>query len=298
LTDNFRQADRTVSKILDRGYEVVFTGGGDGTVVYLINAVEQAIRDGKVTREEAPIIGVLRMGTGNALATAVGANEITKDLNALRSGASLLVQPFEMVSDSDSLFPFAGFGWDARILNDYDWFKGRVKNTAVENYTTGLLGYVASIGVRTIPQSIAEDRPYIEVVNRGEEAYEVDQRGRILETYKKGETLYSGTTRISAISTSPYWGYNIRMFPAADRKEGYASLRIFDGTITEILTHLPSFWRGYINESSMSDFLVSNVHIDLEHNGAAYQIAGDPEGHVDAIDWHVSPHAIPLAVPI
>ena len=60
-------------KVVEAGYDAVFTGGGDGTVIQFIN-------DLVATRAPLPDLGVLPLGTGNAIASMVSSGDYLHDL--------------------------------------------------------------------------------------------------------------------------------------------------------------------------------------------------------------------------
>ncbi|TXD34847.1 hypothetical protein FRC96_12365 [Lujinxingia vulgaris] len=297
LTDDFRQAQTTVERILAQDYDVVFTGGGDGTIMFLINAIEAAVKAGKIAREDAPPVGVLRLGTGNAVASYVGAGPIIEDLRALHAGAPLKVHEVNMVEDGEHRFPFGGFGWDADILNDYDRFKAAVRDTALENFATGLGGYALSIGSRTIPKATIRGSRNARFTNLGEVAYELDEHGRIVREIGPGELIYDGPMKITSSATIPYWGFKIRMFPYANLKPGFFELRSYHGSISSILMDLPAFWKGEVQEGKLGDWLVQRVAVEVEE-AMSYQVAGDAAGYRTRVEWSLSDHPSLLAVPL
>ncbi len=294
LTDDFRQAERTVDRLVQEGYEAIFTGGGDGTIVYLMNAIEQRIQDGRVSREDAPPVGVLRMGTGNAIATWMQCGTIVDDLRMLRAGAPLVVYDTDMIESAGRAFPFAGFGWDAFILNDYDAFKDAVRDTAVENFATGLGGYAASIASRTIPRVLLEGSSRIRITTL-DHAVEIDPNGTTLREFDEGEVIFEGPVKIVSSSSIPYWGFQVRMFPHAVARRGYFQVRSFNGSVRSILGHLPSFWRGEVTDGT-HDFLCKHVRLEVLDGAMAYQVAGDPEGKEKVVEWKTTEHPRRLAV--
>lgn len=298
LTDDLRQAERTVDMLLNRDYDVIFTGGGDGTIVFLVNAIEERVQRGDITREEAPPVGVLRMGSGNAIATYLGTDSATSKLRALRAGAPLAIHSINLIRGNDGLFPFAGIGWDAEILNDYEDFKDAVRDTALENHATGLKGYVAAIATRTLPRVLRQPPTEIVVTNRGEQAFKIDQDGEIVAEYGPGDVLYDGPIRTCATASVSYWGYRIRMFPYATLKWGFAMLRCFNGTVGRILGHLPSFWRGRFPEGDIVDFLYEDVEITAHGKSLPYQVTGEAAGYERQLDWNVPDTPVRLAVPL
>lgn len=298
LTDSFHQAKRTVERLVLSDYDVIFTGGGDGTIVYLINQIEQAIREGRIAREDAPPVGVLRLGTGNAIATYLGCDDIIEDLRALRHGAALSVHEVNMLEGPEGLFPFAGLGWDADILNDYEAVKNLVRDTAIESYATGLGGYAASIMLRTIPNAITQPQRIIKIYNLGDVAKKIDYYGRVLEEFGEGELLYEGPAVICSASSIPYWGFQVRMFPRADHDPQFFQLRAYFGSVRDVLTKMRDFWRGKIAEDSIVDLLVQRVRVEVEGDPVPYQVSGDTAGLERSIEWALAPHPARLAVPL
>src|SRR6187551_1716426 len=59
--------------IVSRGYGTVLTGGGDGTFTVMVTEVVRAAR---ARGAPTPRFGLLKLGTGNALAWVVGAREV------------------------------------------------------------------------------------------------------------------------------------------------------------------------------------------------------------------------------
>ncbi|MFW5878511.1 MAG: diacylglycerol kinase family protein, partial [Myxococcota bacterium] len=77
VSKSFSDARAIVSEVVDRGYDTVLTGGGDGTFMGFLQSIREQSEqsyasDGNVVRALAPKpmprFGVLRLGTGNALA--------------------------------------------------------------------------------------------------------------------------------------------------------------------------------------------------------------------------------------
>src|SRR5689334_12957417 len=84
--EHSREIART---IIERSYDGVLFGGGDGTFVQCLADIA-----GEARRNDLPLpgVGVLRLGTGNALADALGAsrptlNGLVKDLRRARTAS-------------------------------------------------------------------------------------------------------------------------------------------------------------------------------------------------------------------
>ena len=72
VSHHLRDVADIARTIIARGYGTVLTGGGDGTFTVVATAV---VREADRQGVEVPRIGLLRLGTGNALAWVVGASQ-------------------------------------------------------------------------------------------------------------------------------------------------------------------------------------------------------------------------------
>ncbi|MEZ4470145.1 MAG: diacylglycerol kinase family protein [bacterium] len=77
FTETLEQAKFVTRRVVDSGYGTVVTGGGDGTVV---NTIQDVLDRVETTGRERPRFGVLRLGTGNAVADFLGARDYARDL--------------------------------------------------------------------------------------------------------------------------------------------------------------------------------------------------------------------------
>src|SRR3954447_6337787 len=173
---SFEDARSIASTVLDKGYRTVLTGGGDGTFVGYLNCLfEQAQQQGGTFARgalklapvpahalELPRFGVLKLGTGNAVADFAGATGrrlgVVEDILRARSGEVSVSRPLHLLAHAGKRAPFAGLGIDARLLNDYVGMKDLVGR--------GGLGYFCSILGKTLPAYVlARGVPNVEVVN-------------------------------------------------------------------------------------------------------------------------------------
>lgn len=286
-TRSLEEANDAVEALLESGVETVFAGGGDGTIIDVANRL--------LRYRDIPRLGVLRLGTGNALATWVGARTVAEDLAAWSQG-----QPYEQVSmrlvEADGeRFPFAGLGWDAAALNDYKELKERMEATALRGMSQQLWVWVAAIFGSTVPR-MATDRlaPRARVrVLRGE-AWRVDVHGeRIGEPVPAGETLYEGPAHLCAFATTPYYGYAIRMFPHATRVSTHFQLRISAMDVTTVVNEIHRMWTGDLSHEKLYDFLAEEVEITFERP-VPYQVGGDARGVREKIRVGISPLELPV----
>src|SRR5215831_11757875 len=75
VTHSPMQVRRIAKTLLERRYPIVFCGGGDGTFAELVNEVfHQLEQNGLKPARRAPRFGILKLGTGNGLASVVSAS--------------------------------------------------------------------------------------------------------------------------------------------------------------------------------------------------------------------------------
>lgn len=281
--------DLYVSRSLDEGREIartivasryptVLTGGGDGTFVQMVTWITtEADSRGRPW----PRFGLLRLGTGNALAWALGAQGAKKgvvaDLARLRREAGS--RKLRLIEINGMRTPFAGMGIDATALQHFNDTKSVLKRVPVLNrYTTGALSYAVSISTRTLPSYLFRPHPRVRIVNEGATAFFLDEAGRPAAELGPGETLFEGPCRLMSMATTPYWGYGARAFPFAEEREDRFSLRVADLTTFEVVRNFRPLWRGeYRNAETIRDFLVERISAHFAEP-MPLQVGGDAGG--------------------
>jgi diacylglycerol kinase family enzyme len=281
--------------IINRGYGTVLTGGGDGTFTCVVtDVVREARRQGK----PIPRFGFLKLGTGNALAWVVGASGsksrgLAADIQRLREDAGS--RPVRFIEVEDRIAPFAGFGVDAVVLQDYEFVKKRLQKTALRRIAPGPLSYAISSVTRSIPSYFFREMPHCRVVNDGADAYRVGPKGVVVgPAIPRGQTIYEGPAKIAAVSTIPYYGFGFRAFPFAEERPDRMSLRIATIGPIPFVTNFPAIWRGeYENSSVLFDYLVDAVTIEFDPP-TPFQIGGDACGERSRVQAVLSPTTIRL----
>src|SRR5205823_12656899 len=130
------------------GVDLVVLGGGDGTVVMGLALVAEACRG--AGRGE-PAIGVLRLGSGNAIADALGATDDPHaDLDALVRGGAWMTMP--MIDVLGVRAPFVGVGVDAQLLEDQQAVGRLVDRVPGGRFVGGATRYALSIALRSVPR--------------------------------------------------------------------------------------------------------------------------------------------------
>jgi len=262
--------------IVNRGCQVVLCGGGDGTFSQTVSDV-LALRPPR-----APAFGVLRLGTGNALATTLGASRPTA--RGLGADLALAADPearreLGMLRVEGRLAPFAGVGLDALILEDYNAVKAALRRTPARALGQGAAGYALAVGSRSLFRLLGDRaRPQILIRNQGEPAQRIDRLGRpIGRPVPRGGVLYHGRVLIAAASTVPYYGLGLKLFPQAAARRGRFQLRIADVDPFRMLLRLPALFRGEVEDPGILDFHCTAVSFDLAEPAVA-QVSGDAIG--------------------
>lgn len=265
--------------IVERGYPTVLTGGGDGTfvqmVTWIVRAAEQAQRP-------LPRFGLLKLGTGNALAWVLGAQNprgrgVVADLARLRrEGGSRILRLIEV---EGHLTPFAGLGADAIALQNYETMRNVFYSSPVlKHVATGPIMHAAAFFGMSAPEMLIKPVLQVRVVNEGEPAVRIGQDGRpVGAPIEKGETIYAGPVRMLAFSTIPYWGFGARIFPYADEREDRFNLRIVNFGSIAAVANLKKIWQGTYRTDRMHDFLVERMCVHCE-KPTPVQIGGDVLG--------------------
>ena len=293
---SFDEARGIARTVLDRGYRTVLTGGGDGTFVGYVNCIlEEAARAStggtahgaaalKLAPREVrlPRFGVLKLGTGNALAQFSGSSSrrlgVVEDILRARSGEVPRAHQLYLLDHDGKRAPFAGLGIDAAILNDYVRVKtslrGKLRFAGV-----GGLGYFWAIVGKTIPTFLFDRQvPNVEIVNLGGPARQIGADGApIGREIHRGEILYRGPCRLAAAGTVPCYGFGFRIFPHALRSPGSFQLRLTALSVPRIVANVPTIWRGQ-TPAGILDFHCDKVAIKFDRE-MPLQVGGDAEGY-------------------
>jgi diacylglycerol kinase family enzyme len=268
--------------IVERGYPTVLTGGGDGTFVQMVTWVARIA--GELERP-LPRFGLLRLGTGNALAWVLGAQSkqnkhakgVVADLARLRrEGGSRLLRLLDV---EGLLTPFAGLGADAIALEHHHRTREQLDAVKwLKPLASPAVTYALSIATRSVPHYLFGRMPSFRVINNGSPASRMGQDGRpVGRDVKHGETIYEGPATILAFSTIPYWGLGARAFPYADEREDRFSLRVVNFGSLEVVTHIKEIWDGSYRSDRLHDFLVDDVIIECD-TPTPLEVGGDVVG--------------------
>jgi diacylglycerol kinase family enzyme len=267
---------RIAATVLERGYRSVLFGGGDGTFVCCLNDLVAATQR---TGQPLPRMGVLRLGTGNAMGFYLGVEPPT--LRGLRSELARArhqgspERDLSLLLVDGKLAPFAGTGLDSQILEDYGATTRTLDSFGLGPLVSSPLRYALAVALRSVPRFVTRRLPQVEVVNIGGPAYAVLPDGQLDRVaLPRGTVLYRGPCTLAGAATVPCYGFGVRIFPFADRRPDKFHVRCTNASALEALSHLPGVLRGTYLSPSLRDFLCDAVEIHMEHP-VPMQVGGD-----------------------
>lgn len=267
-----------------RPCDLLLSGGGDGTAVGLLNE----LRDSGI---EVPAFGVLPLGTGNGWAGEMGAPKALKGLHyiaALRNSAPPL-RSFQLLEAEGRLTPFAGTGWDAEIVSDYQK-QLALFPAAVRDTQAGLMGYMRSMFTRTLPRHVFGSGPaHVTVINTGEPALRINEHG-VPEPMAGGEhgaVLYKGPAGVAGCGTTTELGMGFRAFPFAHAVRGRMAVRVYAATPLEGTRHMIQLWRGVHPIPNSHDWMLTSCRMEFDRD-VPLEIGGDVVGDRRSVDFRLA----------
>jgi diacylglycerol kinase family enzyme len=295
LSYNLPEAASNISTILSKGYAYIFCGGGDGTVVSAINLIHDYGKHHP--HEHLPKIGVLGLGTGNALARFLHAKSPTEDITAILGGKTIRPVALSMIeAHGGQLTPFAGIGYDGELMNDFESVKEVFFESPFRKLFSSVTGFAMAGVLKTLPRQIGRKLPVVRV-NSSYPAYRIMEiDGVDEEVYiEQGDLLYDDVASILCVGTIPSVGYGITMFPFASKRPGYMHLRISAVPLSVCLANLyPSIWHGHFRHKLLFDFLVKDVSIQSEES-LPYHLGGDAMGYKKQLYFSVAKNPVLMA---
>ena len=266
ITSSLEQARDVVRAEIARGLDLIVLGGGDGTVVMGLALIAEACR-GRGKPE--PAIGILRLGSGNAIADTVGASDDpVDDLSRLMTGEGTW-RKVPMLDVLGVRAPFFGMGVDAQLLEDQEAV-GRIVDRVpgAKRLVGGATRYALSVATRSIPRFATAKRPNAVVTNLGTPALEMSREGPTGRTLPTGSVMWNGAVTLVAGATIPFFGFGLKMFAFAGSHAGRFHLRCGDVGLFEILRNTPAAFRGDYFSDNVRDFLCERVAVELDRDAA------------------------------
>ncbi len=290
LSHTLEDATVFARAIARRGYGQVFLGGGDGTLVTTMNLLRQ---HAKAENLQMPKIGVLKLGTGNAMARALGAVSPLVDANHVLQKGAAVTRDVDFVEDeSGTLTPFAGMGYDGLVLNDYNWLKEKAHGSPVAKaLAESVGGYLGAMLLRSVPTELRNPPTHLRITSKHDAVFMRPSfnGGADEEVFiKAGTPLFEGRAATVCVGAIPFFGFGFTMFPFAMSKPGTMQLRIVGAPIPSILANLyPKVWKGTWRHPKLLDFLVKDVDVESDRP-LPYQIGGDAKGAATQLQFKVS----------
>jgi len=289
------EAERHIETIMQKDYAYLFSGGGDGTVVSTINLLSTYAK--KHPHRLIPRQGVLRLGTGNALARLLGAQKPEDDIKAILGGKNLKPLLVSMVETAEGqLTPFAGIGYDGELMNDFEAVKKIYSAGPLRKFFSSFLGFTIAGLFRTIPRQAR--KPAAQVIIRSSAcAYRICRiKNKDEEIFiDQGAHLYEGAAPLICVGTIASLGYGIKMFPFAYKRPGYMHLRIAAVPLpTALANFYPGIWQGTFRHPKLFYFLVKDVSIESSQE-LPYQFAGDAMGYKKKLFFKISSQPVAMA---
>jgi diacylglycerol kinase family enzyme len=265
FTTSLDDARETIRREIALGCDLIVLGGGDGTVVMGLTLIDEACRG---SGRPQPAVGVLRLGSGNAIADTVGASDSpVDDLVDLVNGRARW-RDVPLVEVLGVRAPFVGMGVDAMLLEDNERVGRAVDRVPGGRFVGGAARYALSVALRSMPRFATSERPIATVTNLGAPALEMTKLGPSGRTIPTGSVMWKGSVTLVAAATIPFFGFGLRMFAFASSRAGRFHLRCGDVGLFEILRNTPAAFRGDYFSENVRDFLCDRVQIELDHDTA------------------------------
>jgi diacylglycerol kinase family enzyme len=290
-TASLDDARTAIRGVVARGVDAVVFGGGDGTIVMGLALLAEACRG---YRRREPAIGVLRLGSGNALADALGAEPGTIGGAIAQVERALDVRhaprSWPLLDVLGVRAPFAGIGLDAQLLADRAALGAVIDRLPLARAVIGTRArYAASVALLSVPRFALRARPHVVVRNLGAPAEAMGaDRAPTGRTIEPGEVLWEGACTMVAGATIPCFGFGLQMFPFARARRDRFHLRAADPGMTEIVRSTPAAFRGEYFSPQVHDFLVEKVALELEVE-VAVEAGGELLGRHARVELGLAP---------
>lgn len=285
VTRTVAECEREVVSLSSRREPVrlLVSAGGDGAVAVLLGAWRR-------TGRPLPPLGLLPLGTGNAWAHATHAPRLDRLLDALpHLRYPLPTRRFALLDAGGTLCQFAGTGWDATLLDDYQRHQERIPTRWLPApLREGIAGYLAAGLSYTVPESFLRERPEARVTT-DRRFFTIGPHEELLE--QPPGVVWNGPYSVLAMGTTTQFGFRFEAFPFAGEVPGSFNLRVYDRPMWRALPDLPRLWRGAHPLPGMHDFFVDSAQITV-HPPMPFQAAGDTLGERHALDVRLAKETV------
>jgi diacylglycerol kinase family enzyme len=294
LTHTREEAEDAIRNALACGFRRIVAGGGDGTVSAIATEIRNQVNELRQTNpgQALPELGVLKLGTGNAVADVLGGcRNFADDLRRMAANVNPQTTDLDLIDCEGVQSPFVGFGYDAQILNDFITMKNRARPEIVKKIVGTAPGYLLAAFGMSLPKQIMRKRDAeVRVINAGRRVFRATPHGLFARDIAPGQVIYQGPIRMLSAGTVPYYGFKFRMFPYARTMPGLMQLRVATTGAPEAIANLPGIWRGTYDSSSVEDYLLEAVQVRFSEP-MPFQVGGDAAGYRREITFGVAPEA-------
>jgi diacylglycerol kinase family enzyme len=261
--------------------DLILSGGGDGTAISLLNEWD---------RDSLPTLGLLPLGTGNGWARSVGAPPFRQAMRrvARHRGRPWPTRRFGLVEVEGVLSPWAGSGWDAEILGDYQRIMKSLPHEAA-GWIGGFPTYMVSLFGVTVPRMSFSARTQVRLINTGSDALGVDAAGKVVhvDDAGAGALLYEGPLGVCGCGTIDELGLGFNAFPHARLRPGRMAARVYSASAVKAASKIRPLWRGDYGMANDAMFLVDACRMEFDRP-VNLEIGGDVVGQRASVDFKLA----------
>lgn len=292
-TADLAEARRAVYRQAERA-DVLLFAGGDGTFMLGLSLLIEARRG-----RPLPAVGVLPLGTGNAVAHSWnlpgGVRGAREQLARARDAAQPL-RTFRALDVAGLCAPFCGFGIDARIIADHAATATALRRLgAPGRWFERRAGYPLAILGRSLPRLLWRARPQVTLTNLGASAQELDPTGAVIAEHPAGAVLWSGACTMAAAATISCFGFGLRLFQHAERRADRFHVRASDASLLEVIRGAPAAFSGRYAGPRVHDFLAERVSLAMS-TPTPFEAGGEALGELQQVQIAMGP-TFPLIAP-
>lgn len=289
VTATTEDARRAIATIVARGYDVLCTGGGDGTFVQASSELRAHGR--------WPILFGLRLGSGNAIADVCGARRPTRRGLAADLARAAGDEPpgrLRLLDVGGRLAFSAGFGLDAEFNEDLAQVaKPALRRRWLRPLVAGWPGLYLTAAVRTVPRLAIAPAHHMRVTAIGP-AERLDGHGRTIAELSDGAELHVGPARVCSASTVRTYGRGVEFFPFTEHASDRFQVRVADVGAIGAVRDLVHLLRGAHHAvSGITDHLVRGVRVEVDSRCSAH-CGGEVWRPLAPVDLTLSPVSVPI----
>lgn len=262
--------------------ELILSGGGDGTAVSLLNEWD---------RDNLPTLGLVPLGTGNGWARSTGSPPFLQAIRRIarhRGRRPWPTRRFGLVEVDGVLSPWAGTGWDAEILADYQRIMRKLPHKAA-SWIGGFPTYMVSLFGVTVPRMSVSPRTNVRLYNTGSDALAIDASGKPVRVDDggAGALLYEGPLGVCGCGTIDELGLGFKAFPFAHARPGRMATRIYAASALQGARYVRKLWRGEHPLPNDAQWLLDSCRMEFDRP-VNFEIGGDVIGQRASVDFKLA----------